>query len=242
MTVELAPSVQAALDLFPEQKKDNFDRFMDVVHLCMDGTVGTVCSCVNGLMQTYALMQNQKERGKIVKYAYGFAETKAKADVEMRRLKVLEQRQWQQYDIQKQTLTLYVDRQYQNAVDELTKSFQMESNKTEWERYNFIREIDRYTASAISGMDARYQQLLRQEEVICAAYRDVLHDLKEQGISRNQVAVEMLNQAMLNLDKLNDDNFKVMIDAITKMTEPSFISFEDFVRMHGEFQQRRLAW
>jgi len=208
----------------------------------MDGTVGTVCSCVNGLMQTYALMQNQKERGKIVKYAYGFAETKAKADVEMRRLKVLEQRQWQQYDIQKQTLTLYVDRQYQNAVDELTKSFQMESHKTEWERYNFIREIDRYTSSAISGMDARYQQILRQEEVICAAYRDVLHDLKEQGISRNQVAVEMLNQAMLNLDRLNDDNFKVMIDAITKMTEPSFISFEDFVRMQGEFQQRRLAW
>lgn len=36
MTVELVPSVQAALDLFPEQKKDNFDRFMDVVHLCMD--------------------------------------------------------------------------------------------------------------------------------------------------------------------------------------------------------------
>lgn len=240
MKVELVPAVQAALDLLPEQKKDNFDRFMDVAHLLTDGTVGTICGCINGLMQTYALMQNHKERVKIIKYAYGYAETKAKADVEMRRLAVLEQRQWQQYDIQKQTLTLYVDRQYQNAVDDLTRSFHMESKRTEREHYDFIREIDRYTSSAISGMDARYQQILRQEEVICATYRDVLHDLKEQGISRNQIAVEMLNQAMVNLDRLNNDNFKVIIDAITKMTEPSFVSFEDFVRMQGEFQQRRI--
>ena len=39
MDYELVPSVQAVLDVFPEKKKDGFDRVMDVAHLIMDGTV-----------------------------------------------------------------------------------------------------------------------------------------------------------------------------------------------------------
>lgn len=240
MTTELVPSVQAALEIIPERKKDNFDRAMEVAHLFVDGTVGTVCGCVNGLFQTYALMQDRKERNKIVKYAYGYAETKAKAAVEMRRLDILEQQQRQQYDLKKTILTLYVDKQYQNTVDKLTRSFQAERNRTEQERYHFIKKIDELTLEATHGMDAQYRQILRQEEAICAAYRDVLHEMNAQGISRNQVAMEMLNQTMTNLDKLSDDNFRILIDAITKMTEPTFISFEDFVRMQGEFRVRRL--
>lgn len=241
MTTELVPSVQAALEIIPEKKKDNFDRVMEVAHLFMDGTVGTVCGCINGLFQTYALMQDRKERGKIVKYAYGYAETKAKAAVEMRRLDILAQQQWQQYDLQKATLTLYVDKQYQNTMDELTRSFQAERHKTARERYDFIKKLDRYTLAATRGMDIKYQQILRQEEAICATYRDVLHEINAQGVSRNQVAMEMLHQTMANLDKLSDDNFRILIDAITKMTEPNFISFEEFVRMQGEFRFRRLG-
>lgn len=241
MKAELAPSVQAALEVIPEKKKDKFDRVMEVGHLLMDGTVGTICGCANNLLQTYALMQDSKERGKIVKYAYGYAETKAKAAVEMRRLEILEQQQWQQYDIQKATLTLYVDKQHQNAVDALTRSFHAEWHKTEQERYDFVKEIDRRTIVATRGMDAKYQKILRQEEAVCAAYRDVIHEMTSQGISRNQVATEVLYQTMANLDKLSDSNFKVLIDAITKMTEPNFISFEEFVRMQGELQFRRLG-
>lgn len=46
MTTELVPSVKAALEIIPEQKKDKFDRAMEVAHLFMDGTVGTVCGCI----------------------------------------------------------------------------------------------------------------------------------------------------------------------------------------------------
>lgn len=238
MTTELVPPVQAVLEIIPEKKKDNFERVMEVAHLFVDGTVGTVCGCINGLFQTYALMQDRKERGKIVKYAYGYAETKVKAAVEMRRLDILEQQQRQQYDLQKTTLTLYVDKQFQNAVDKLTSSFHAKWHRTEQERYDFIKKIDRHTMDATRKMDSKYQQILRQEEAICAAYRDVLHEMNEQGISRNQVAKEMLNQTMANLNKLSDDNFRILIDAITKMTEPNFISFEEFIRMQGEFRLR----
>lgn len=240
MTTELVPSVQAALEIIPEQGKDKFDRAMEVAHLFMDGTVGTVCGCINSLFQTYALMQDRRERAKIVKYAYGYAETKAKAEIEMRRLDVLEQHQWQQYDLHKTTLTLYVDKHYQNAVDRMTKSFHEEWNRTAQARYDFIKKIDEYTLAVTKGMDAQYRQILRQEEAICAAYRDVLHEMTTQGISRNKVASDMLNLTMANLDKLSDDNFRILIDAIVKMTEPTFISFEDYVRMQGEFHVRRL--
>lgn len=240
MTTELVPSVQAALEIIPERKKDKFDRAMEVAHLFMDGTVGTVCGCINELFQTYALMQDSRERAKIVKYAYGYAETKAKAEIELRRLDILEQHQWQQYDLQKTTLTLYVDKHYQDAVDRITRSFHEEWNRTEQARYDFIKKIDEYTLTVTKGMDAQYRQILRQEEAICAAYRDVLHEMSAQGISRNQVASDMLNLTMANLDKLSDDNFKVLIDAITKMTEPVFISFEDYIRMKGELRIGRV--
>ena len=42
MSYEIMPSVQTALEVFPEKKKDTFDRVMEVAHLLMDGTVGTV--------------------------------------------------------------------------------------------------------------------------------------------------------------------------------------------------------
>lgn len=240
MAVELVPSVRAALEIIPEQKKDKFDRAMEVAHLFMDDTVGTVCGCVNSLYQTYALMQDRRERAKIVKYAYGYAATKAKVDLEMRRLDIIEQQQWQQYDLQKTTLTLYVDKQYQETVDQMMRSFHEERKRTEQARYDIIKRIDEHTLAVTRGMNSQYRQILRQEEAVCAAYRDVLHEMNAQGISRNQVALEMLNLTMANLDKVSDDNFRIIIDAITKMTEPTFISFEDFIRMQGEFRIRRL--
>lgn len=240
MTSELVPSVKAALEIIPEPQKDKFDRAMEVAHLFMDGTVGTVCGCMNGLFQTYALMQDRRERAKIVKYAYGYAETKEKAEIEMRRLDLLEQHQWQQYDLQKTTLTLYVDRHYQNAVDRMTRSFHEEWSRTERARYDFIKKIDEYTLAVTKGMDAQYRQILRQEEAICAAYRDVLHEMSTQGISRNQVASDLLKLTMANLDRISDDKFRIVIDAIIKMTEPTFVAFEDYVRMQGEFCVRGL--
>lgn len=33
MAYEVVPAVQAVLDVFPEKKKDGFDRVMDVAHI-----------------------------------------------------------------------------------------------------------------------------------------------------------------------------------------------------------------
>lgn len=238
MSYELLPAVQAVVDVFPEKKKDNFDRVMDVAHLLMDGTVGTICNGINSLFQTYALMQGRRDARKIVKYTCSLEEMRAKAAVEMRRLDVESQKQWQQYDLQKRTLTLYVDKKFQDAIDQLTVSFQNESHKTYNERYRAVQAIDEYTSRTVSRMDQRYQLMLRQEELVCAAYRDVLHELTQHGISRNQVATEIFKQAIANSDKLDNLKFNTVIDAIVQMTEPSFISFDEFVKMRSSLQRR----
>ena len=61
MAYDVMPYAQAVLDVFPEKKKDGFDRVMEVAHLLMDGTVGTVCTTINSVFQMYALMQGKKE-------------------------------------------------------------------------------------------------------------------------------------------------------------------------------------
>ncbi len=240
MAVELITPVQAALEVLPSNKKDHFDRAMEVAHLLMDGTVGTVCGCINGLFQTYALIQANREQRKIVEYTCNYAEAKQKADVEMRRLDVLEKYQFQQYDLQKRYLTLYVDRQFQNTVDAMTTSFQRQYRQTERERYDMVRRIDDYTMLVTSGMDAKYRQMLRQEEVICAAYRDALHQMTQYGISKNQVAVELYCRTVDKIDQFSDAKFQMALDFIERMTVPSFPTFEQFVSMQNDANSGRL--
>ena len=86
MAYDVMPYAQAVLDVFPEKKKDGFDRVMEVAHLLMDGTVGTVCTTINSVFQMYALMQGKKEERRIVKYTNSLGEARVKAAVEMRRL------------------------------------------------------------------------------------------------------------------------------------------------------------
>jgi hypothetical protein len=145
MAYEVVPAVQAVLDVFPEKKKDGFDRVMDVAHLIMDGTVGTVCSTIDSVFQTYALIQGRRDARRIVKFTSSLEETKVKAAVELRKLDLESQKLDNQYKLQNKVLTLYVDRQYQNTVDQISKSFHQASRNIEDQKYNAIREIDRYT-------------------------------------------------------------------------------------------------
>ncbi len=237
MGTEILPSAKAYFDIFPEKKKDNFDRAMDIAHLLMDGAVGAVCNCISSVFQSYAIMQGSREIKKIVRYTNNLEEMRIRAAIEMRRLDIEAQRQWQQYDLQKTTLTLYVDKKFQEAIDQLTIYYRRKSNKTYNERYQAALAVDKYTSRTVSRMDQRYQLMLRQEELACAAYRDALHEVTQSGISRSQVAAEIFKQAIANTDRLSDQKFDTIINAIIKMTEPTFISFGGFVKMHGDLQR-----
>ena len=239
MSYEIMPSVQTALEVFPEKKKDTFDRVMEVAHLLMDGTVGTVVNGMNAMLQTYALIQGRRDARKIIKYTSDLEQTRSKMYVELKRLDNESKRDWYQYDLQKSILTLYVDKQYQKTVDQITKSAQSASHRIEFERCKAIKEIDDYTMSVTKGMDWRYREMLRQEEAACAVYRNFIHDLTKQGINRQDIACKLGLQA-INSQTLSDNQFKIIIDAVCKMTEPSYVTFDQFVSIHNRINQKSL--
>lgn len=62
MPNELAPIVQAVLDVYPEKRKDGFDHFMDLANLVANsfsGVYGVVNASISGILQTCALMQGR---------------------------------------------------------------------------------------------------------------------------------------------------------------------------------------
>ena len=238
MAYEVVPAVQAVLDVFPEKKKDGFDRVMDVAHLIMDGTVGTVCSTIDSVFQTYALIQGRRDARRIVKYTSSLEETKVKAAVELRKLDLESQKLDNQYKLQNKVLTLYVDRQYQNTVDQISKSFHQSSRNIEDQKYYAIQEIDRYTQSVTAGMDMRYGKLLREEEMVCGAYREMLNDLNQKGISKIHAAETICGGIIDNTDRLNDERFALLINVVDKMLEPDFVSFEEYIKMRNDFRWR----
>lgn len=237
MRYEIIPSAQAVFEVFPEKKKDGFDRVMDVAHLIMDGTVGTVCSTINSVFQTYALIQGRKEARKIVKYTSSLEETKIKAAVEMRRLNLESQKLDNQYKLQSKVLTLYVDRKYQNTVDQISESFHHASQSIAKEAYYAIREIDRYTQSVTTGMDQSYRNLLREEEMICGAYREMLYELNQRGLNKIHAAEMICSKIIDNTDKLSDDRFAYLMNMVDKMLEPEHVSFEKYIRMRNDFRR-----
>lgn len=240
MSYELIPSVQTALEVFPEKRKDNFERVMEVAHLLMDGTVGTIVSGMNSMFQTYALIQGRRDARKIVEYTTGLEETKIKAAIEMKRFDVEAQRDWYKYDLQKSTLTLYVDTKYQETIDKISRSAQYASREIESQRCRAIREIDKYTISVTKGMDYRYSEMLRQEEIVCAVYRNFINDLSKQNISKHQIASQIGLKAIENSHKLSDAKFKMVYDAILEMTKPNYVTFDEFVRLHNKIKRKSL--
>lgn len=93
--------------------------------------------------------------------------------------------------------------------------------------------------SVTKGMDWRYREMLRQEEAVCAVYRNFIHDMTKQGINRQDIACRLGLQA-INSHNLSDNQFRIIIDAVCKMTEPSYVTFDQFVSIHNRIKQRSI--
>lgn len=180
----------------------------------------------------------RRDARRIVKYTSSLEETKVKAAVELRKLDLESQKLDNQYKLQSKVLTLYVDRQYQNTIDQISKSFHQSSRNIEDQKYCAIREIDRYTQSVTAGMDQRYRKLLREEEMVCGAYREMLHDLNQKGISKIHAAETICGRIIDNTDRLNDERFTLLINIVDKMLEPDFVTFEEYIKMRNDFRRR----
>lgn len=234
MAYDLIPPVQAVINTFPEKKNDTFDRIMEVANFIKGGAVGSVCHTIDSAFQTYALMQGRRDTRKMVKYVTHMEEVKALANVEMRKIDLQEQKTKMQHDV----LKLYVDKQYQATVDKITTQFHIQSYNIESERQQAIYEIDKYSKHVMNGINTRYQRIIREQEAVCAAYRDFLYGLSRQGRNKAEVAHDIIIQLISHAKNLSDERFRLLSDIVAKMIEPDFISFEDFVSLRTKGLRR----
>lgn len=219
---ELIPAVKTVLELSPANKKrDFFDKTMEVAHLFLDGPLGVTGGIINSAIQTYALMKNHEQDIKAVQYLSHLEEVKIRADVETKRIQA-------QHD----AMVLYVDRKFQDTIDGVSREYLKRSQAIESGTQKMMVEIDAYAKSRVSGINAYYQAVIRENELVCAAYRDFLYKASSQGITAVEISRDITFRLLDLSDKLSDSKFENMCNVIITMMEPrDFVRFEDFVNM-----------
>ena len=247
----LCDSVQAIVDAFPENKKKIQDYILEGAHIFFDNPISSVLSGANGIFQTFTLMQAQKQYTKVVKYVTDLQQTRAEATVRMREIDYEEQRLRLQYDafdrmmsfqetretnrhqIQQEVLTFYVDRSFQNAVDNITRDYQRTRRALENYRYDAVERISDYTKKTLDGINRQTREIIRYEELTCAAYRNEVAVAKQRGIDRVDIANKVVEKIMQDPYAMSDSQLQIFLDFVDSMTKP-FISFQGFVELENK--------
>jgi len=247
----LCDSVQAIVDAFPENKRKIQDYILEGVHIFFDGPVGSILSGANGILQTFTLMQAQKQYTKVVKYVTDLQQTRAEATVRMREIDYEERRLQLQYNafdrmmsfqeareanrhqIQQEILTLYVDRSFQNAVDGITREYQRTRQVLEDYRYDAIARISDYTKKSLAGINRQTREIIRYEELTCAAYRNEVAVARQRGIDRVDIANKVVERIMMDPNAMSESRLQIFLGFIDSMTKP-FISFQGFIDLENK--------
>ena len=137
-------------------------------------------------------------------------------------------------------MTLYVDRKYQNCVDQITQEAQSILRNIESARCQAILAIDEKTRDITKGLNYEYRQILRQEEAVCAVYRFFIQDLSKQNISRHDLAYQLGIHAINNCEALSGQQFQMVMNAVNRMMEPNYVTFDQFVGLGNVIRRNNL--
>ena len=230
--IVLCDSVQAIVDGFPDNKRKIQDYILEAGHILFDSPLSSIISGANGVFQTFALMQGQKQYTKVVKYVTDLEKTRVEAKVRLREFDLKELQEKDRYNIQKEILTLYVDRNFQNAVDNITRDYQRTRKVLEQYRYEAVVAVSEYTKSTLAAIDKQTREIIRYEEMICAAYRNETALAKQRGMDRVDIANKVTEKIIQDPNAISDRKLELFLDFIDRLTKP-FISFQDFVILEG---------
>lgn len=253
----LCDSVQAIVDYFPDTKKAVADYALDAAHIFFDSPIGGILSGVNGILQTCALMQGRRKYTKVVKYISDINRTRAEATIRMREIDVEERRLQMQYgafnrmmafqetqeahihQLQQETLTFYVDRQFQNAVDQITMEFQRTRQSLENQRKQAIKRVSDYTEKTLARIDKQTRDAIRIEESVCAAYRNEVALAKKKGIDRTDIAFRLTNHIIENGADIDPQKYEMLLTMIDNLTRYDFITFSEFLNLENKIARLR---
>ena len=223
MSFELNEAVQTVLELSPaNKKKDALDKMIDIGGILFGGPLGTVASAASEAFQNYSLMTMHDQDVKLIKYL---------TDVE--KLKISSETELKKAQMQQESLEIYIDRSFQDAIDEISKSYRKNLSDIRGESARVIREIDAYMQRNINKVNEYQRTVVVHNELACAAYREFLADTLENNVSLLEMASELIDRLIFYSDKFNNTKFLGICGVINGLTQPrDFLHFEDYIKIN----------
>lgn len=220
MENQLSKPVNAVIDLFPPKPNGFFEKCMEVGKLFLITTpIAIIGQTAQMAIQTYGLLKENEQKVKAVKYFSNTNEMKYKAELEARKIQNCHSE-----------ITLYIDKKFQNELDKINKEFQVKMYQIKNLKETSIYNINKYAQIQLNGIDKHYSEIIRENEVKCALYREFLFAANMKGVSSNDVGYFLTKSFVENIKDLEFEKLLLMKEMILEMMKPTnFVSFEEFI-------------
>lgn len=228
MKSELLPAVQAVAEFMPPKKNGRFEKAMEVARLILEHEpISVIAHTVDGAIQTYGMMKEMKYRVKAIKYVTHLEEVRINAQVEITKM--------QNPNV---AMMMYIDRNFQQALDYMQDSYLSQSYMVEQSRRRMIQEVNQQVQSHFGDIDKRYIETVRENELKCAMYRDFVNGAAKDGVAQSDVTFFIAKKLIDNMDRYNSRAVASVCDVLKEMMrQNSNISFEEYLNMQKRLKR-----
>ncbi len=228
MKSELLPAVQAVAEFMPPKKNGIFEKSMEVARLLLQHEpISVIAHVVDGAIQNYGMMKEMKYRTKAIKYVTHLEEVRINAQMEMVKM--------QNPNI---AMMMYIDRSFQQALDQMQDSYLSQSYMIEQSRRRMIQEVNNQVQSHFDNIDKRYIETVRENELKCAMYRDFVHGSTKEGVTQYDVTFFIMKKLADNMDRYNSKAVASVCDVLKEMIcQNSKISFKEYLNIQKRLKR-----
>lgn len=229
MKCEMIPTIQAVAEYMPPKKNGFFEKSMEVAKLLLEHEpVNALCSVINQGIQTIGMIRETKYRADTFKYAAHLEEVRTQAMVEMAKI---------QYS---QGINLYIDRAFQRSLDAMESEYLMQSRRLNDYGRRMIGEIDKRVDVAYKGIDLRYVNTIKENEMKCAAYRDYTDRSVKEGVRKTDVALYLIKKMADNMNRYDSRAISDICGVLQEMMRTNPISFEEYIVLSDVIKKKGL--
>lgn len=241
----------------PEKEATKFDKLIDLVKAVSSGgpwgvlgqaieTTGKVCNTISA----------GKQRVQAVRYVSDAYEVKARAEVEMARIKEMADARRSKDAL----MTLYVEKAFQTEFDTISKQILLESHRLDTRHQErmteirnqhevAIRNLDSMAKQQLHGIDKKYTAIIRRNEMYCLLYRQYLKYLSDTKTTPSSMIAAISQRYMDIVEKaifqpnINPQMLSAGLDEAMKLLQflgnpdSFFISFDQFITQKKKIEE-----
>lgn len=228
MKSELLPAVQAVAEFMPPKKNGIFEKSMEVARLLLQNEpISVIAHVVDGAIQNYGMMKEMKYRTKAIKYVTHLEEVRINAQIEIAKMQN-----------PNTAMMMYIDRSFQQALDQMQNSYLSQSYMIEQSRRRMIQEVDNQVQSHLDNIDKRYLETVRENELKCAMYRDFVNESTKEGVTQYDVTFFIMKKLADNMDRYNSKAVASVCDVLKEMIcQNSNISFKEYLNIQKQLKR-----